>query len=135
MPADRRRGDVLACPVQQAQSATHPVYQLATPARFSDQQSSPLRAQTHTQSSAQSLCQHDTPAHCSLHLCRPLCPVYAAALTRGPATLASPPLRLQPLDDAERAVFTKQAQAFVDPGFKLVMKEKVGGSAAVRQRG
>ncbi|GIL79932.1 hypothetical protein Vretimale_12560 [Volvox reticuliferus] len=31
----------------------------------------------------------------------------------------------QPLDDAERAVFTKQAQAFVEPGFKLVMKEKV----------
>ncbi|KAG2501582.1 hypothetical protein HYH03_000087 [Edaphochlamys debaryana] len=31
----------------------------------------------------------------------------------------------QPLDDAERVVFTKQAQAFVEPGFKLVMKEKV----------
>ncbi|GFR52068.1 hypothetical protein Agub_g14590 [Astrephomene gubernaculifera] len=31
----------------------------------------------------------------------------------------------QPLDDAERTVFTKQAQQFVEPGFKLVMKEKV----------
>lgn len=31
----------------------------------------------------------------------------------------------QPLDDAERKHFTTQAQAHVEPGFKLVMKEKV----------
>ncbi len=37
------------------------------------------------------------------------------------------PSPFQPLDDAERSLFTKQAQAFVEPGFKLVMKEKVGG--------
>ncbi len=43
---------------------------------------------------------------------------------RPPTALQLPANRPQPLDDAERAVFTKQAQAFVDPGFKLVMKEK-----------
>ena len=31
----------------------------------------------------------------------------------------------QPLDKLERAELTKQAGAFVEPGFKLVMQEKV----------
>lgn len=32
---------------------------------------------------------------------------------------------LQPVDKLERQELTKQAQKFVDPGFKLVMQEKV----------
>lgn len=32
---------------------------------------------------------------------------------------------LQPLDKLERVEFRKQAEKFVEPGFKLVMQEKV----------
>jgi hypothetical protein len=44
-------------------------------------------------------------------------------------THATPPPRrthaTQPLDKLERAELTKQAGAFVEPGFELVMQEKV----------
>ncbi len=42
--------------------------------------------------------------------------------------------RIQPLDAAERKHFTKQAEAHVEPGFKLVMKEKVGRRVARQRR-
>ncbi len=38
----------------------------------------------------------------------------------------------QPLDKLEREEVRKQAEKFVEPGFKLVAKEKVCGLASIR---
>ena len=46
--------------------------------------------------------------------------------TTHPPTHRHPsPLPVQPLDKLQRAEFTKEAQQHVQPGFKLVMQEKV----------